>query len=400
MFRKFILSILIVIFCSGCNSQSINKSKEENSSYSGDKSNFVSISAENESIAIKAGILPGDIYIVGIKDDNNFYYLKTKGVRDIFSYNLLTGKSSLVQQPINSKYFIKQTAFSKDWMVWVEDETQVETDDTNESEWTIYAKNLKTGILFEVDKRKKLEIDPDSISKYCSPRKISISNDKIVYTIFDELEDKSIGEVIKLYDLTQKKYEIIDYKKDYKDGFYSYPSIYENNIVWSSSICDKAYVGEERGTTFLYNIEKKQKSQISGTSTEILWPNIYNNFVVAREKTNGGNINSKIVLKDINKNQNWITIAEPASDFYKGYNNIETFLPQINFDYLIWGDNVNQDCLIYSINNNKIYKLAESDPIKKRIVNYGLFDKFIFWYETKPNAQGNTTVTHKYAKLK
>ena len=40
-----------------------------------------------------------------------------------------------------------------------------------------------------------------------------------------------------MYDLNKKSVEIIDSNKDYSDGFYSHPKIYNNLISWSESKC-------------------------------------------------------------------------------------------------------------------------------------------------------------------
>ncbi len=195
-----------------------------------------------------------------------------------------------------------------------------------------------------------------------------------------------------MYDLSKKSVEIIDSNKDYTDGFYSHPKIYNNLISWSESKCSADW--SEKGSIYIYNIDKKEK-QLVTTGTDILWPYIYGHFIAARVKPNGQNTDSSIVLYDLNKKDGWHTVVSPKSYDYKDEKYVEMLMPSINGSYLIWQDNVRAKILVYNYMSNKMYNLAHKVSNDYTVSCIGIYNNVLFWYEAD-----NKNSVHKYAVLK
>ena len=220
-------------------------------------------------------------------------------------------------------------------------------------------------------------------------------NDKVVYDSYDVLKGNTTCAVIKMYDLSKKSMQIIDSNKNYEDGFYSHPKIFNNFITWSLSKCNASDLSE-KGGTYIYNLENKEKDLIT-SGTDILWPYIYENFIAARVKPNGQNENSSIVLYDINKKNGWSTIVSPNSDNYKNETHVEMGMSVIGESYLMWQDNINSNVIIYNCINKRLYNIAKKISKDERVCSIGIYNKILFWYET--GNQGTKTIC-KYAVLK
>jgi hypothetical protein len=261
----------------------------------------------NNEIILSTGTVSDSLNIIGVKDNKNFYCLEKKDNKNIFIFNTEKQTKTLLRSSVSPNKYIKAISFNNDWMVWTEDEVEVEKDTTIEKDWNTYAQNLKTGELIDVDKYKNIKLDPDSIYKALEPKEISIYDDKVVYDTYDVLENGTTCAVIKMYDLNSKNMQIIDANQNYKNGFYGHPKIFDNFIVWSLSQCNLSDYFE-KGSTYIYDIKNKQKKLIT-TVDEILWPYIYGDYIVARVKPRGQNENSSLVLFDLNRKKEWTTVS-------------------------------------------------------------------------------------------
>ncbi len=347
---------------------------------------------DKDEIVLRTGVLPSNLRIVGARDGKNFYCCD-KDNRNVYLYNVDKKTKLVVSSTVSPKKYINTVSVNDKWIVWVEDDVKVETDTLYDINWSANAKNLETGEVIELDKDKHIKVKPGSVSYKVEPYEFSLSGDKVVYESYDKLNNITCA-VIKMYDLSKRNVEIIDSNKDYSDGFYSHPRIYNNLISWSESKCNNAN-WSERGSTYIYNIDNKEKKLIT-TGTDILWPYIYGNFIAARVKPNGQNTDSSIVLYDLNKKDGWHTIVSPKSDNYKNEEYVEIFTPSLYGVYLTWQDNINKNISVYNCNSRKIYNIAKKvGGIDNIIGCIGIYNNILFWYEAD-----NKNSVHKYAVLK
>lgn len=345
---------------------------------------------DKNEVVLRIGTLPSNLRIVGARDEKNFYCCDENN-KNVYLYNADKKNKSVVFSTVSPKKYINTVAVNDEWIVWVEDDVKVETDTLYDINWRAYAKNLKTGKIIQVDKDKGIKVDPSAVYVKVEPYEFSLFGDKVVYESYDKLKNTTCA-VIKMYDLNKKSVEIIDSNKDYSDGFYSHPKIYNNLISWSESKCSADW--SEKGSTYIYNIDKKEKQLIT-TGTNILWPYIYGNFIAARVKPNGQNTDSSIVLYDLNKKDGWHTIASPRSNNYKDEKYVEMLMPSIYGSYLIWQDSVRAKILVYNCKSNKVYNLAQKVGNDDTVGCIGIYNNVLFWYEAD-----NKNSVHKYAVLK
>lgn len=347
---------------------------------------------DKSEVVLSTGTLPSNLRIVGVRDEKNFYCCDEDN-KNIYLYNTDKKVKSVVLSTVNSKKYIKTVSANDKWIVWVEDSVKVETDTLYDINWSANAKNLITGEVVEFDKDKHIKVKPGSVNGKVEPYEFSLSGDKVVYESYDKLNNITCA-VIKMFDLSKKRVKIIDSNKNYVDGFYSHPKIYNNLITWSKSKCSNAD-WSEKGSTYIYNMDDKQKQLIT-TGTDILWPCIYGNFIGARVKPNGQNTGSSIVLYDLNKKDGWHTVVSPKSDNYKNEEYVEIFMASIYGSYITWQDNINKTISVYNCNSKKIYNIAQKVGGNDNIIGcIGIYNKVLFWYE---NYKRNTT--NKYAVLK
>lgn len=328
--------------------------KQDQYSLSNEKADLTQVQmGDKNEVVLRIGTLPSNLRIVGARDEKTFYCCDENN-KNVYLYNADKKNKSVVFSTVSPKKYINTVAVNDEWIVWVEDDVKVETDTLYDINWRAYAKNLKTGKIIQVDKDKGIKVDPSAVYVKVEPYEFSLFGDKVVYESYDKLKNTTCA-VIKMYDLNKKSVEIIDSNKDYSDGFYSHPKIYNNLISWSESKCSADW--SEKGSTYIYNIDKKEKQLIT-TGTNILWPYIYGNFIAARVKPNGQNTDSSIVLYDLNKKDGWHTIASPRSNNYKDEKYVEMLMPSIYGSYLIWQDSVRAKILVYNCKSNKVYNLS------------------------------------------
>ncbi|WP_024833246.1 hypothetical protein [Ruminiclostridium josui] len=403
MKRKFLVIFMLLCFIissTGCfnkeNQEKVSSyhtkdAKQEQYSLCNEKADLTQVKmGDKDEIVSRTGVLPSNLRIVGARDEKNIYCCDEDN-KNVYLYNVDKKTKSVVSSTVNPKKYLNTVSVNDKWIVWVEDDVKVETDALYDINWRAYARNLKTSEIIQFDKDKGIKVDPSAVYVKVEPYEFSLFGDKVVYESYDKLNNTTCA-VIKMYDLSKKSVEIIDSNKDYSDGFYSHPKIYNNLISWSESKCSADW--SEKGSTYIYNINTKEKHLIT-TGTDILWPYIYGNFIAARVKPNGQNTDSSIVLYDLNKKDGWHTIASPKSYDYKDENYVEMLMPSIYGAYLIWQDNIRAKILVYNCKNNKMYSLAQKVGNDDTVACIGIYNNVLFWYEN----HGKYTV-HKYAVLK
>lgn len=397
MFKlKYKLIIILILTCllTGCSSQT-------NITDGGQRSK--DFERYNEVIT-KTGVIPENLSIIGVKDQNNFYCFMGDNRQVVYLYHVSDEITSKVSTVISPDKYIKAITFNEKWMVWTEDEAKIEGDKTGDINWTSYAKNIITGEVFEIDRYKE-NVKPSSAAFYqaIEPKEFSIYGDYLVYDSYD-LEDGVTVQTIKMYDLDKREMCFVDYNKDYQNSFYSHPKIYGNYITWSQSQVN-LNDNSEKGSTYLYNISEKERNKIT-EGEEILWPYIYGNYIVARVKPNGQNDNSCLTLYNIDSNKDWLTIVSPNNSFYQDSSHIEVGMVMMNGQYLIWRDNINSQVIVCDYVSKKFYRIAYEEKTQKDIsiiyLPEGIYNKIIFWTEIRCNINDSQekTIVKKYVVLK
>jgi hypothetical protein len=120
---KFLILILIY-FISGCSS--LNKISENNLSNN--------VFEKNKEIIIRTGVIPGNLNIIGVKDQYNFYCFNGDNRQEVYLFHVPDGTISRISCVISPKKYIKAITINEKWIVWVEDEVKIEGVDMVKSE--------------------------------------------------------------------------------------------------------------------------------------------------------------------------------------------------------------------------------------------------------------------------
>jgi len=359
---------------------------------------------QNNEVIMKTGVIPEDSRIIGVKDQDNFYCFKGDNNQEVYLYHVPNGTTSKISVATSPNKYIKTITVNGKWMAWVEDEVKIEGDIKSQVNWSAYVRNLETGEVFEIDRYKNnIKPEPSAFYQAVEPKEFSIHGDYLVYDNYD-LEDGVTVQAIKMYDLSQKKMALIDINKDYQKSFYSHPKIYGNYITWSQSQVNLNDYSE-KGSTYLYNIQQKEKKKIID-GEEILWPYIYGDYIIARIKPSGQNDNSCLTLYNIDSKKEWATIVSQNSSFYKDYPHIEVGMAMMSGQYLIWRDNIFSQVIVYDYVSKKFYRIANNVATKNNnsmlYIPEGIYNNILFWTESISNIKDSQeqTIMKKYAVLK
>lgn len=393
--KKFALIMLIFLLISitGCfNGKQTSKDYQSNDTKESQYGMNDGNTGDKNEIILSSGTFPGDLRVVGVLDPKNFYCCDEDN-KSIYLYNTEKKTKSIVVSAVSPENYIKAVSVNDKWVVWAEDSVKVEGVGKSDLNWSAYSKNLKTGEITEFDKDNGIKVESEAVSGKVEPYEFSVSGDKVVYETYDKLKNITCS-VIKMYYLSKKSMEIIDSNKNYVNKFYSHPKMNGNSVTWSLSERDE-FDSAEMGSTYVYNVNSKQKQLIT-TGTDIVSPYIFKNFIAARLKPNGQNNKSGIVLYDLNKKDGWHTVVSPRSDIYKDQTNVEILLSFIDGSYLAWQDNINKNIAVYNCYNKKLYNITQKVSGDGNLIGcIGIYNKVLFWYET-----GGKNTIQKYAELK
>ena len=275
------------------------------------------------------------------------------------NYIFITEKNNLkIENKILATYHKKiyTTVVTDEWIVYAE-----ASNDMIKSDWTIFAQNLNTG--------KRIEIDKGKIDSVLAQSKfetmtllgplISASNKKVIWSTFEPDKNNSIKAVIKMYDIEQNKYKVID-QIDISDGEFGKPSIDGEWIVCDLGKIDVKAQGRW-GTIFLYNIlnnEKKLLDKNLGVhGASIKYPNIVWN--ADRYNIKMFNIISNGLKKIVNNG------------------NIALWNVSLNDKYVTWYSNA-KGLYLYSIKDDKVIDFKNNG-----VVSGGNFSGNILWWRVK-----------------
>ncbi|WP_142413682.1 hypothetical protein [Hathewaya massiliensis] len=328
--------------------------------------------------------------VLGVKDEKNFYGYEISG--ELCTYNVDTKKTKVFKKAMGKNMYIQTADFSDKWIVWVEGSDKETTDATTGVGWALYAENIKTGEVTQIDKDIDKDINNLQSGFRCSPNQVTISGDNIVYSNFKRDSDKSIKSVIKLANLKNKTIHELDEIKDIDKYFYSDPSIYNDNIVWSvTKLTTDPAEHKKFSNITLYNLKDKNKTILS-KNVPVYDPIINNNLIAADFTVNDI---TNIVLYDLNKkNEDWKNCVNSSLPIYQNTQNSTMAGPLFSKYYMIWWDNKTTSSQVIDTKSNKIYILDKDKHMQVR----GLYNKLIFWKEFSPDGLDKTIT--KYAILK
>ena len=278
----------------------------------------------------------------------------------IMSLDLSTDESRLLTNAVLEEGQILQLTVLDGWLVWIEYEPFHDTDSTvymqsMAPDWGIYAYELSTGKTVEIDRKDQSIIaDSDAFFQYQPPYDIDGHGSRLVYSTYDYI-DGALCAVIRLHDLSTGENRVLDFSPDYATNAYSSPHIYGDTVVWSWNSYDlSTYL--ETGYSYLYDLASGKKEQLSFDG-ETIWPDIWENYVIARVKPGGSNDLSYYRIMDLNEGRKWGVLTAPTDSIYSDSDHVELTSASFSDGYVSWWTNTREQYFIYSIENGIVYAL-------------------------------------------
>ena len=90
---------------------------------------------------------------------------------------------------------------------------------------------------------------------------------------------------------------------------------------------------------------------------ETIWPDIWENYVIARVKPGGSNDLSYYRIMDLNEGREWSVLAAPTDSIYSDSITLELTSACFSDGYVSWWTNTQERYYIYSIEKNIVYAL-------------------------------------------
>jgi hypothetical protein len=271
------------------------------------------------------------------------------------------------------------------------------TDTTNGAGWELYFADLTTEKITKIDGYKKIAVPNGAQYGYLAPSQVNVSPDHIAYVSWDYVSDGSVKPVIKLYTISTKKLEILDYlAEDVRNHALGYPYVSGDKAVWCKGKVNED--GTYTGFSILYDITTKARSKLV-TDENIINPLISGDYIFASGQPNKTFYDLEICVYDIAKNQ-WVY---KVNNSYSQYKNIENdYLTDLESTggYLVWNTGDCSSLVIFNKADNKLYNIVPLSD-KRYISGPRLLDgNLLVWYDRPFSSQGCGAGTYKYVVLK
>ncbi|NLZ49512.1 MAG: hypothetical protein GX895_12190 [Clostridiales bacterium] len=360
--KKLVLLIVLMTFlmACGCGTEtptSSPNSKSPQHSINGDQgSNKEQVINEKQEINISEQNVHSfkDAYPIGVLPKNEKVFLQI--TEDTDNKILITdanGEKVIKEIPATKNKDIYSAAVTDKWIVYAE-----ASNDLIKWDWAIYA--------IDTESEKKVQVDmwklDESSTAFDVPTmigpKISASNQQVAWSTFEADSKNAVKAIVKMYDLKNNSYKIID-EIDAKEGEFGHPSISGEWIVYDKGKIDTEKQGRF-GSIFLVNTKDNSKKMLE-EGMNVVAPAINYPYIV------WGSGRSTIKIYDDKKQTTKIVVQNNGTEYWNF---------TINDKYVAWYST--KDSLdVYSIKENKIISLIDTG-----VTNGGkLSNNLLWWYK-------------------
>ena len=269
--------------------------------------------------------------------------------------------SILISKPnelkINSKIAattnknIYDVLVTEKWLVYVEASNNMIKND-----WSLFIENIDNSQRIEIDKGKLDITKLKMVTPTFMGPLIAASNGKVAWSTFETDSTGATKAVLKLYDIANKTYKVID-KLDINDGEFGKPSIDGEWLVYDKGKIDMEKL-ERSGTIILLNL-KNNKKTVLDKGMNVIDASIKYPYVIWKS----GDLSIKMLNLETRTQKNIVFSSN-------GLWNIS-----INRKYVAWNSNEN-GLKLYSIDKNQIIDFKDTG-----VTNGGnLTDNILWWY--------------------
>ncbi|MGJ7045328.1 hypothetical protein [Thermoanaerobacterium thermosulfurigenes] len=262
---KICLLIIVILMIGGC---SIKSTKTD----SDDKNAVIAttnVNILNELEAKKVSSIE-NAHPIDVLDDGRKVFLQVNP--EVDNSIFVTSSDGSIMLKINAGVSknIYDAKVMGNWIVYVES-----SNDMTKSDWVLYAQNI--------DDNRRIEIDKGNVAnaKVKTPTLlgalISASNGKITWTAFEK-DKESVNAIVKLYDIENNTYKIID-KLNVEDGEFGQPGLDGDWLVYDIGKIDMKALARN-GKLILVNLKNNEKRilddglRVSGASIKypyVVW---------------------------------------------------------------------------------------------------------------------------------
>ncbi|AFK85818.1 MULTISPECIES: hypothetical protein [Thermoanaerobacterium] len=341
---KLCLLIIVILILGGCSIKSTNTDlSNDNIIIDKTNGNILDELEDKKTSSIE------NAHPIAVLDDGRKVFLQVNP--EVDNSIFVTSSDSSIIFKINAGISknIYDAKVMGNWIVYVES-----SNDMTKSDWALYAKNI--------DDNRRIEIDKGNVvnAKVKTPTLlgalIAASNDKIVWTAFEK-DEKSVNAIVKLYDIENNTYKIID-RLNVEDGEFGQPGLDGDWLVYDIGKIDMKALARN-GKLVLVNLKNNEKRildeglKVSGASIKFPY-GVWNS--------------GDSILKLYN-----IKTKEEKTIVNWGMTGV--WNSSLNDKFISW--NTNGDGLyIYSIEKGEILKLKDSG-----ITSGGnISDNILWWY--------------------
>ncbi|OXT07129.1 hypothetical protein CE561_08915 [Thermoanaerobacterium thermosaccharolyticum] len=343
---KICLLIIVILMIGGCSIKSTKINSDDKNAVIA----TTNVNILNELEAKKVSSIE-NAHPIDVLDDGRKVFLQVNP--EVDNSIFVTSSDGSIMLKINAGVSknIYDAKVMGNWIVYVES-----SNDMTKSDWVLYAKNI--------DDNRRIEIDKGNVAnaKVKTPTLlgalISASNGKITWTAFEK-DKESVNAIVKLYDIENNTYKIID-KLNVEDGEFGQPGLDGDWLVYDIGKIDMKALARN-GKLILVNLKNNEKRilddglRVSGAS--IKYP-----YVV----WNSGDS----ILKLYN-------IKTKEEKTIVNWGRTGVWNSSLNDKFISW--NTNGDGLyIYSIEKGETLKLKDSD-----VTSGGNISGNILWWYVK-----------------
>ncbi|AGB17965.1 hypothetical protein [Thermoanaerobacterium thermosaccharolyticum] len=262
---KICLLIIIILIIGGCSIKSIKTDSDDDNTVIA-KTN-VNILDELE--AKKTSSIE-NAHPIAVLDDGRKVFLQVNPEVDNSIFATSSNGSIMLKINAGASKNIYDAKVMGNWIVYVES-----SNDMTKSDWVLYAQNIDDNRRIEIDKGKVADVKTETPTLLGAL--ISASNGKIVWTAFEK-DKESVNAIVKLYDIENNTYKIID-KLNVEDGEFGQPGLDGDWIVYDIGKIDMKALARN-GELVLVNLKNNEKRildeglRVSGASIKypyIVW---------------------------------------------------------------------------------------------------------------------------------
>ncbi|MBU3192205.1 hypothetical protein [Clostridium bowmanii] len=381
----FVLIIFLNIICLfGCNSFKSNKVVNI---IHEKKPTFVSLKNK------KTYNIPTNIFIDARLNEEELLVRKEES-KKLYIYNLKNMSTRDFLKAYNPNNFIHTVVCNSKWVVWIEDESLIMNTENKPFKWQMIAYNIKTGEKLILDKS-KFTTNKFNVPMFINytPDQLTISNNDVVVYCKTSFENQKLISEIDSFDLKSKKQSNIAKTGAVIDELIADCSIYGDSIVWSkyrvyNETLEKRLTQYIYSDLFIYNLKTNKTKQLTkdGFYTN---PSLYKNNLVAIDVIDRNPAQnscwSNVIIMDIKTTKIKTIVNEKTPIIKSGLLEVYRSIPKINSRYISWSNNGLDDRFVYDYTNNsflEVYNNNDNNPANSSNI-YNMFDNLVLIYDQK-----------------